>query len=56
MNWLNLSDLLGYESAGAQTYVISDVPFNFLIDRSGRIVAKNISGKELDRRLEKLIP
>jgi len=55
MNWINLSDLLGYGSGGAETYVISDVPSSFLIDRTGRIVAKNITGKELDKKLEQLI-
>jgi len=55
MNWINLSDLLGFGSAGAQTYVISDVPVSFLIDKTGRIVAKNIYGKELDKKLEQLI-
>jgi len=55
MDWINISDLLGFESAGPQTYVISDVPFNFLLDRNGRIVAKNIYGKELDKKIEQLI-
>jgi len=55
MNWLNLSDLLGYQSAGSQTYVVNDVPFDFLIDRKGKIVAKNIYGRELDNKLEQLI-
>jgi|GEM_PF-1367373 len=55
MNWINISDLLGYESAGPQTYVISNVPSTFLLDRDGRIVAKNISGKELDKKIEQLI-
>ncbi len=55
MNWMNLSDLLGYNSGAAQTYVISDVPVSFLIDKTGRIVAKNIYGKELDKKLEQLI-
>ncbi len=55
MNWLNLSDLLGYQSAGSETYVVNDVPFDFLIDRKGKIVAKNIYGKELDNKLNQLI-
>jgi thiol-disulfide isomerase/thioredoxin len=55
MDWINISDLLGYQSAAAGTYVVTEIPSNFLLDKEGRIVAKNIRGDALLKRLSQLI-
>jgi peroxiredoxin len=46
--WTNVSDLRYWESAPAKIYGVRAIPSNFLIDKSGVIVAKNLRGKELD--------
>lgn len=53
--WISVSDLRGGASAAARTYNIQKLPTNFLIDREGRIVAKDLSGDELARRVESLL-
>jgi peroxiredoxin len=39
----------------AKQYGIMGIPFNFLIDRSGIIVAKNLRGDDLDKKLAEVI-
>ncbi|RYD79722.1 MAG: TlpA family protein disulfide reductase [Sphingobacteriales bacterium] len=55
MTWLHVSDLLEFQSAAAQTYVITAIPSTFLLDKEGRIVAKNLRGAELEKKLAQLI-
>lgn len=55
MNWLHVSDLLEFQSAAAQTYVITAIPATFLLNKEGRIIAKNLRGKDLERKLAEVI-
>lgn len=48
VKWIQVSDLRGYQGDVADTYAIRALPQNMLLDREGKIVAKNIFGKELD--------
>lgn len=52
--WISVSDLRGRTSPALGLYNVQRLPANFLIDREGAIVAKNIYGKSLDRKLEEL--
>jgi peroxiredoxin len=52
--WTNVSDLRYWESAPAKLYGVRAIPSNFLIDKNGVIVAKNLRGKELEEFLEEL--
>ena len=45
--WTNVSDLKGDENEAALIYGIDAYPTNFLIDKNGIIIAKNISIKLL---------
>lgn len=53
-NWTNLSDLKGWDNAVSRQYGVSGVPTNYLIDPSGKIVAKNLRGKALSDKLAEL--
>ncbi|OGX89360.1 TlpA disulfide reductase family protein [Hymenobacter coccineus] len=53
--WAQVSDLRGTQNAVAQTYQVNAVPQNFLIDPSGKIVAANLRGEELQTVLAKFI-
>lgn len=45
--WTQVSDLHGFQSEAAQRYHVQSIPQNFLIDPSGKIVAANLRGEEL---------
>ena len=55
LNWVNVSDLGGWNSAGAATYGVRSIPGNFLLDKNGVIVAKNLRGANLHAEVEKLL-
>ncbi|MAT54641.1 MAG: hypothetical protein CMN32_09180 [Saprospirales bacterium] len=55
MNWPQLSDLKGWASTGAAEYNVTFVPFNFLLDANGRIIAKNLHSVELDGKLAEML-
>ncbi len=54
MNWINLSDLKGPENSVALKYNVQSIPQNFLIDAKGKIIGKNIWGRELDQLLKNI--
>lgn len=51
-----LSDLLGSTNAAAGLYLVSSIPSNFLIDPSGKIIAKDLRGDDLIKKLEEVLP
>lgn len=56
MTWENqVSDLKFWQSAAAATYGVQGIPAAFLLDREGKIVATNLRGAELDRKISELI-
>lgn len=55
LTWPQLSDLKGWENAVSKLYGVSAVPANFLIDPSGKIIAKNILGEELNIKLAEVL-
>ncbi len=55
LNWdYHVSDLRKWNSGPAALYGVRSIPTNFLLDETGKIVAKNLRGKSLDKALEKL--
>jgi thiol-disulfide isomerase/thioredoxin len=52
--WPQAGDLKGWENAAASVYGVSGIPFNFLVDPSGVIVARNLRGEELEKKLKEL--
>ena len=53
--WLNGSDLKGQASEIARVYGVRSIPFTLLLDENNRIVAKNLRGKELAKKIEELL-
>jgi peroxiredoxin len=45
--WTQVSDLQYWNTDAARLYSVSAIPANFLIDRDGIIIAKNLRGEEL---------
>ncbi|ANI88254.1 hypothetical protein A9P82_02405 [Arachidicoccus ginsenosidimutans] len=54
LEWTQVSDLQGWKNKAAQLYKIKSVPANFLIDPKGKIIAKNLRGNELAKKLYNL--
>ncbi len=54
LSWVNVGDMEGSVIA-ARTYNITAVPSNYLLDKEGRIVAKNLQGPALDKAVKKLL-
>lgn len=53
--WTQVSDLKGWGNEAGKLYGISSIPQNLLLDKEGKIVAKNLRGPELDAKLEEII-
>lgn len=53
--WINVSELSYPSSYAASIYNVKELPSNYLIDREGNIVAKNIYGRRLTTWLDNLI-
>ncbi len=54
ISWIDTSDLGGWQSESAKIYNVSSIPANFLLDKNGKIIAKNLRGKELEKKLREL--
>jgi len=55
LSWVHVSDLKFYDSEAAQLYNVEAIPFTVLIDKEGKIIAKNLRGEELKSKLEELL-
>lgn len=54
MPWTQLSDLKGWENEVAVVFGIRAIPSNLLIDPSGKIIAKDLRGEMLEKKLREL--
>ena len=50
--WPQMSDLKGWDCAGAQIYGIQSIPANVLINEQGEIVARDLRGDALLKEIE----
>jgi peroxiredoxin len=55
LQWTQVSDLKYWSNEVAQLYNISSIPQNFLIDPTGKIIAKNLRGEELEAKLKDVL-
>jgi peroxiredoxin len=53
--WANVSDLKAWKSAAAFSYNVTAIPANFLVDKQGKIIAKNLRGTALEEKLAELL-
>ena len=52
--WINTSDLKAYDSSVPTQFGVLAIPMNYLVDKQGVIVAKNLRSKTLDEKLIEL--
>ena len=55
LTWTHMSDLKQWESAAVQTYGIEGIPFNVLVDPTGKIIANYLRGEELPNKLAEVL-
>lgn len=54
LTWTHVSDLQFWKNAVAVQYGIQAIPQNYLVDPQGKIIAKNLRGEELQKKLAEL--
>ncbi len=53
--WTQVCDLKGTNSEVKKNYGIKMIPMNYLLDKEGRIIAKNLRGEALQRKLAEVL-
>ena len=55
MAWNHVSDLQYWNSAAAVAYGVQGIPATFLLDKEGKIIAKDLRGEALEKKLEEIL-
>jgi peroxiredoxin len=55
LTWTNVSDLKGFENSICKQYGIKAIPQNFLIGPDGKVLAQNLRGERLHKKLSELL-
>lgn len=56
LTWYHVSDLQGWKNATSDVYGIKAIPSNFILDKDGKIIAKNLFGKKLSDKIAEILP
>ncbi len=56
IEWINVSELKGWNSECINTYALERTPTIFLVDKAGNILDKNFPPSELEEKLSKYLP
>ena len=54
LTWTQVSDLKGWKNEVATLFGVLAIPENYLVDPTGKIVGKNLRGKDLENKLQEL--
>lgn len=54
-DWSHAGDLKFWDNAAAKQYGVGSIPANYLIDPTGKIVAKNLRGDQLKEKLKEIL-
>lgn len=55
LTWTHVSDLKFWQSEAAALYSVKSIPFSILLDKEGKIIAKNLRGEALHTKLEEVL-
>jgi peroxiredoxin len=56
LNWNHMSDLAFWDSKAVEIFKFNGIPYNILIDPTGKVIAENLRGEALSQMLEKTLP
>ncbi|MFC2151383.1 redoxin domain-containing protein [Bacteroidota bacterium] len=54
LTWTHVSDLKYWNSEAAKLYQVQSIPASFLLDKNGKIIAKNLRGNALEAKLSEI--
>ncbi|MES2515951.1 MAG: TlpA disulfide reductase family protein [Bacteroidota bacterium] len=55
MTWPQVSDLKFWQSEACQVYAVQSIPYTVLIDKEGKIIATDLRGADLDKKLAEIL-
>ena len=55
MDWAHISDLKGWNCAGAKLYGVNSIPATILVAQDGTILARNIRGEAIQEKLSEIL-
>jgi peroxiredoxin len=55
LTWTQVSDLKYWNNEAARLYSVTSIPANFLLDKDGIIIAKNLRGEELFNKVKEVL-
>ncbi len=55
LTWTHVSDLKGWSNAVAKVYGVESIPFNALLDPSGKIIATDLRDEDLGKKLGEIL-
>ena len=55
ITWPQVSDLKYWNSEVVKKYNIQGIPYTVLVDREGKILAKNLRGEDLEKKLSEVL-
>ena len=55
LTWPHVSDLSYWNNSAAKLYAVNSIPSNLLVDKNGKIVAKNKRGEELRETVSQIL-
>lgn len=55
LTWNQVCDFMGWQSVTAMTYFVHSIPANFLIDPQGKIIARDLRGDDLEKKLNEVL-
>jgi peroxiredoxin len=55
LSWTHMSDLKYWNSQAVETFGFQGIPFNVLVDTSGKVIAESLRGEDLDAKLRQVL-
>ena len=55
LSWLQVMDDKGWDAPSALTYGVDAIPANVLLDKEGKILAINLEGAALEKKIKELL-
>ena len=55
LTWHHVSDLQYWQNAAAKLYGVNSIPANVLLDKEGVIIARNLRGEDLHKKLAEIL-
>jgi peroxiredoxin len=55
LSWTQMSDLKYWNSQAVETFGFQGIPYNVLVDPSGKVIAESLRGEDLDAKLKQVL-